>query len=157
MWLFKVCDFSFVFCCFKLGKFSFPDEEWEHVSDGAKDYIKKLLTFKPEERPSASQCLEHDWLKNNNKKQVNTTLSKKCLNNMRKFHAGRKLQQAALRSSLLVTMVVFPTLLVAFCMPFCLFSITTSLSCFCPNEITENNTKIALRVCFIRTIFTLNF
>lgn len=80
----------------KLGKFSFPDEEWEHVSDGAKDYIKKLLTFKPEERPSASQCLEHDWLKNNNKKQVNTTLSKKCLNNMRKFHAGRKLQQAAL-------------------------------------------------------------
>ncbi len=80
----------------KLGKFSFPDEEWEHVSDGAKDFIKKLLTFKPEERPSAGQCLEHEWLKNNNKKQVNTTLSKKCLNNMRKFHAGRKLQQAAL-------------------------------------------------------------
>ncbi len=80
----------------KLGKFSFPDEEWEHVSDSAKDLIKKLLTFKPEERPSASLCLEHGWIKDNNKRTINPTLGKKCLSNMRKFHAGRKLQQAAL-------------------------------------------------------------
>jgi len=80
----------------KLGKFSFPDEEWENVSEGAKDLIKKLLTFKPDERPSAGVCLEHAWIKENNKRQVNQTLGKKCLNNMRKFHAGRKLQQAAL-------------------------------------------------------------
>ena len=80
----------------KLGKFSFPDEEWEHVSEGAKDLIKKLLIFKPEERPSASAVLEHPWIKDNNKREVNQTLGKKCLNNMRKFHAGRKLQQAAL-------------------------------------------------------------
>ena len=80
----------------KLGKFSFPDEEWEHVSEGAKDLIKKLLIFKPEERPSASVVLEHPWIKDNNKREVNQTLGKKCLNNMRKFHAGRKLQQAAL-------------------------------------------------------------
>ena len=80
----------------KLGKFSFPDEEWIDVSEGAKDLIRKLLTYKPEERPAAGQCLDHYWIKDNNKRQVNTTLGKKCLNNMRKFHAGRKLQQAAL-------------------------------------------------------------
>ncbi len=80
----------------KLGKFSFPDEEWEHVSDSAKDLIKKLLTFKAEDRPSASICLEHPWIKDHNKRKINPTLGKKCLSNMKKFHAGRKLQQAAL-------------------------------------------------------------
>jgi calcium-dependent protein kinase len=80
----------------KLGKFTFPDEEWEHVSDSAKNLILKMLTFKPEERPSAGQCLEHPWIKDHNKRVINPNLGKKCLNNMRKFHAGRKLQQAAL-------------------------------------------------------------
>lgn len=80
----------------KLGKFSFPDEEWEHVSDAAKDLIKKMLTFKPEDRFDASACLEHCWIKDNNKRQINPALGKKCLNNMKKFHGGRKIQQAAL-------------------------------------------------------------
>ena len=80
----------------KLGIFTFPDEEWEHVSDSAKDLIKKMLTFKPEERYSASACLEHPFIKDNNKRKINPTLGKKALNNMKKFHAGRKLQQAAL-------------------------------------------------------------
>ncbi len=80
----------------KLGKFSFPDEEWEHVSDSAKDLIKKMLTFKPEERASAGVILEHPWIKDHNKRKVNPTLGKKCLSNMKKFHAGRKIQQAAL-------------------------------------------------------------
>lgn len=80
----------------KLGKFTFPEEEWEHVSDSAKDLIKKLLTFKPEERPTASVSLDHVWIKDNNKRKINPVLGKKCLNNMKKFHAGRKLHQAAL-------------------------------------------------------------
>lgn len=80
----------------KLGEFSFPDEEWESVSDAAKKLIRLMLTKKPEDRPSAGECLNHPWLKENNKRDVNVNLGKKCLNNMRKFHAGRKLQQAAL-------------------------------------------------------------
>ena len=80
----------------KLGKFVYPEEEWDSVSDSAKDLIKKMLTFKPDERPSANKCLEHPWIKDHNKRKVDNNVSKRCLNNMKKFHAGRKLQQAAL-------------------------------------------------------------
>lgn len=80
----------------KTGKFTFPEEEWEEVSSDAKDLIKKMLAFKSEDRLSASDCLNHSWLKDNNNKKVDRNFSIKCLNNMKKFHTERKLQQAAL-------------------------------------------------------------
>lgn len=80
----------------KAGKFTFPDEEWDVVSDEAKELIKKMLTFNPSDRISASDSLNHSWLKEHNKKKVDINFSIKCLNNMKKFHAERKLQQAAL-------------------------------------------------------------
>lgn len=80
----------------KSGKFVFPNEEWGVVSDDAKDLIKKMLTFNPSDRYSASDCLNHIWLKDHNRKKVDINFSIKCLNNMKKFHAERKLQQAAL-------------------------------------------------------------
>jgi len=80
----------------KLGKFVFPEEEWDAVSDSAKKLITKMLTFKPENRPSASECLDDPWIKDHNVRKVDSKLSQKCLDNMKKFHAGRKLQQAAL-------------------------------------------------------------
>src|SRR5205823_4773408 len=58
--------------------------------------IKKMLAFNPADRYSASQCLGHAWLKDHNRKKVDVNFSIKCLNNMKKFHAERKLQQAAL-------------------------------------------------------------
>lgn len=81
----------------KLGKFSFPDEEWENVSSDAKDLIGRMLAFSPNERYSASECLNHKWLSEHSiKNNVDKTFSIKCLTNMKKFHAERKLQQAAL-------------------------------------------------------------
>jgi len=81
----------------KSGKFSFPDEEWSHVSSEAKDLVTKMLTYKPTERVSASECLMHKWFTtNSSKKNVDINFSQKCLKNMKQFHAGRKLQQAAL-------------------------------------------------------------
>ena len=81
----------------KLGKFSFPDEEWENVSPDAKDLIVRMLAFSPNERYSASECLNHKWLSEHSiKNNVDKTFSIKCLTNMKKFHAERKLQQAAL-------------------------------------------------------------
>lgn len=80
----------------KIGKFTFPEEEWDNVTDEARDLIKKMLTFNPNERYSASDCLNHSWFKQNNNKKLDKNFSIKCLNNMKKFHAERKLQQAAL-------------------------------------------------------------
>jgi calcium-dependent protein kinase len=80
----------------KTGKYVFPEEEWDNISDEAKDLIGKMLTFSPADRYSASDCLTHPWLTEHNKRKVDVNFSIKCLNNMKKFHAERKIQQAAL-------------------------------------------------------------
>jgi calcium-dependent protein kinase len=81
----------------KLGKFTFPDEEWENVSTEAKDLIVNMLAYNANDRFSASSCLSHKWLNDNTlKTTVDKSFSIKCLTNMKKFHAERKLQQAAL-------------------------------------------------------------
>jgi calcium-dependent protein kinase len=81
----------------KIGKFTFPDEEWSHTSSEAKDLISKMLAYKPSERVAASDCLLHKWFTENaSKKNIDINFSQKCLQNMKKFHAERKLQQAAL-------------------------------------------------------------
>ena len=80
----------------KKGKFSFPPEEWDSVSPLAKDLVTKMLEFHPSKRLSANEALTHKWLVSNNTKTVDKNLSIKCLKNMKKFHAERKLQQASL-------------------------------------------------------------
>lgn len=34
----------------KSGEYSFPEKEWNHISEEAKDLIRKCLTKNPEER-----------------------------------------------------------------------------------------------------------
>ncbi len=80
----------------KTGKFTFPEEEWSSVSYESKDLIKCMLEFDPKKRYSASKCLGHNWLTENNKKKLDNNLTKRALTNMKKFHAERKLQQASL-------------------------------------------------------------
>ena len=77
-------------------KYSFPIEEWDTVSSLAKDLVQKLLEFNPSKRISAAEALTHQWLLSKNTKSVDKNLSMKCLKNMKKFHAERKLQQASL-------------------------------------------------------------
>jgi len=44
------------------GKFYFePANEWEHISDAAKDLIRNLLVVDPKKRFTAAQVLEHPW------------------------------------------------------------------------------------------------
>lgn len=80
----------------KEGKFIFPSEEWGSISKEAKDLIKSMLKFNPEERLSASDCLKHVWFTEHANKKIDAKLSAKSLENMKKFHAERKMQQAAL-------------------------------------------------------------
>jgi len=43
------------------GYYDFDSEEWTIVSDVAKSLIKEMLNMNMDSRPSASQCLSHEW------------------------------------------------------------------------------------------------
>ena len=49
----------------KLGKFKFPEEDWMHITDDAKDLIKKMLVKNYKKRVNGKQCLEHPWIRKN--------------------------------------------------------------------------------------------
>ena len=72
------------------GEFDFPEEEWDDVSEEAKDLISKLVC-KPEMRLTAREALKHPWIKTlakNSKKKIRLNLTDAKM--------GRKMKKAAL-------------------------------------------------------------
>mmetsp|Transcript_25523 Transcript_25523/g.37678 ORF Transcript_25523/g.37678 Transcript_25523/m.37678 type:complete len:829 (+) Transcript_25523:68-2554(+) len=45
------------------GEFSLDGKEWEGVSDEAKDLVSKMLTVDPSRRITASEILQHPWIR----------------------------------------------------------------------------------------------
>ena len=43
------------------GKFVFPAEEWDGISQEGKDFVSLLMSKLPGRRPSAKEALEHPW------------------------------------------------------------------------------------------------
>lgn len=43
--------------------YDFPEEDWEDISENAKDFIRSLLKVDAGERMTAEQALQHPWLK----------------------------------------------------------------------------------------------
>jgi len=80
------------------GKFDFDGEEWDNVSNDAKDLIKKLIT-PPERRLTAAEALQHRWIRTFNKQKTDTKLLAKLnINNMKSFQKSQKLKQVALKA-----------------------------------------------------------
>ena len=76
------------------GKFQFPEEDWDQVSQDAKDLIKKMLTKDPKKRISALYSMQDVWFKKNEEKsEYDEKLAKKVLNNMKKFKKHRILEK----------------------------------------------------------------
>ena len=46
----------------RYGEYEFHDRYWSHVSNEAKDLIRRMMTVDPNKRISASQALESDWI-----------------------------------------------------------------------------------------------
>ena len=46
----------------EIGKYDFDGEAWKKVSENAKDFVKKLLTYDPKKRLSAKEALNHEWM-----------------------------------------------------------------------------------------------
>ncbi|OEH74941.1 CAM CDPK domain-containing protein [Cyclospora cayetanensis] len=47
----------------KVGRYSFNEQDWRGVSNEAKDLVRKLMAFDPQQRLSAEQALNHPWIK----------------------------------------------------------------------------------------------
>lgn len=79
----------------KKSEFDFDGEEWEDVSNDAKDLIKKLIC-KPERRLTASEALQHNWIRTLAKNRKVERLHKMNIESLKKFQHHQKLKQAAL-------------------------------------------------------------
>eukprot|EP00922_Rhytidocystis_sp_ex-Travisia-forbesii_P049188 GHVS01073256.1.p1 GENE.GHVS01073256.1~~GHVS01073256.1.p1 ORF type:complete len:638 (-),score=86.27 GHVS01073256.1:710-2623(-) len=83
----------------KAGKYSFNEADWKNVSMEAKDLIRHLLVYNPEDRYSAEQALSHPWIRHYSTKSnpsADLPLNKAILDNFRAFRALSKLKKAAL-------------------------------------------------------------
>lgn len=85
----------------KIGKYSLTDGEWYKISFDAKDLLSKMLTYDQNLRISAEVALTHSWFKANSSMPPTTSedevrLLKRPFENLRKFNAKQKLQQATI-------------------------------------------------------------
>lgn len=76
------------------GQFSFDDRVWQTMSENSKSFIRTLLTYNPEERPSAEQALLHPWLQELATLQVDESLAMNALDNLSRFNSDVTLKQA---------------------------------------------------------------
>jgi calcium-dependent protein kinase len=75
------------------GKYDITKGVWKTASKEAKDLVKKLLTYKPDDRISAEDALKHPWLKDF-KVEVDSTAANNALSNLKGFRSGQKLKTA---------------------------------------------------------------
>ena len=70
----------------------FVGEEWQNVSQEAKDLISKMIT-KPDKRLKASEVLENPWLKMKSDKKSTSSMN---ITQLRSFMHNSKLKKAVL-------------------------------------------------------------
>ena len=76
------------------GQFSFEDRIWQTISDNAKDFIRSLLTYNKDERPSAQEALQHRWITELVTLNVDDSTAMNALGNLSKFKSDVTLKQA---------------------------------------------------------------
>ncbi len=80
----------------RLGAFSFNAPVWENVSEDAKDLIRMLVKMNPQDRCTAEQALNHEWIRNKAPKAPHVSLQANFVDNLRSFRSLNKLKKAAL-------------------------------------------------------------
>nr|CAD7430327.1 unnamed protein product [Timema monikensis] len=73
------------------GEFEFSSPWWDDISDSAKDLISQLLQLEPSSRPTASEALEHPWVKGETPRCTNMA---NVVKRLREFNAKRKFRAA---------------------------------------------------------------
>ncbi|ERM96268.1 hypothetical protein AMTRI_Chr09g15000 [Amborella trichopoda] len=77
------------------GDIDFASDPWPSISNSAKDLIRKMLTQDPKNRITASQVLEHPWMKAD--AASDKPISSAVLTRMKQFRAMNKLKKLALK------------------------------------------------------------
>lgn len=80
----------------KEGKINFNGENWNLISNEAKDLVKKMLLVDYEKRISAEEALNHPWFKKSEKNICKVEDLKPIFKKFQKFVEKDKLQQATL-------------------------------------------------------------
>lgn len=75
------------------GKFTFDEEDWEGVSDHAKDLVSKLLVLDPDNRITAAEAIRHDWLKAS-RDRLSLVVLQGTSQRLKTFNARMKLRSA---------------------------------------------------------------
>ena len=79
------------------GEYDFPKEEWQNVSEEAKNLVQKMIEKDTKKRITALEALQDKWFKiNKQKKTSNKLLAKNVLKNMKKFKKNKKFEQATI-------------------------------------------------------------
>jgi calcium-dependent protein kinase len=80
----------------KKGEFDFPPEEWDEVSNDAKELVGKLLAFDPAKRPECEEALAHGWFAKNKDPANKESLKGNFMGKLKTFHKSGKLKKVAL-------------------------------------------------------------
>lgn len=63
----------------KEGKYRTDEEEWHNISADAIDILNKLLQYNPNNRISAAEALQHKWIKEQSKIEIDKEITSKTL------------------------------------------------------------------------------
>ncbi|KAK6485475.1 peripheral plasma membrane protein CASK isoform X3 [Huso huso] len=77
------------------GKYKMNPKQWSHISESAKDLVRRMLMLDPAERITVYEALNHPWLKERDRYAYKIHLAE-TVEQLRKFNARRKLKGAVL-------------------------------------------------------------
>uniref|UniRef100_A0A4W6FMS6 Peripheral plasma membrane protein CASK n=1 Tax=Lates calcarifer TaxID=8187 RepID=A0A4W6FMS6_LATCA len=73
------------------GKYKMNPRQWAHISESAKDLVRRMLMLDPAERITVYEALNHPWLKERDRYAYKIHLPE-TVEQLRKFNARRKLK-----------------------------------------------------------------
>lgn len=75
------------------GKYDFDDDEWNEVSDQAKDLVRRMLVLDPSKRITAAEAVRHEWLKAS-RDRLSMIMLQSTSQKLKTFNARMKLRSA---------------------------------------------------------------
>ena len=67
----------------KEGKYTFDMEEWNLITEDAKDMVSKLLEYDPSKRITAQEALKHKWIKEKSVMDIDKNIIETTLMSLR--------------------------------------------------------------------------